>query len=139
MWNSYAASRAGFCLEYDIRDVVNQILKMEHTSIIPVRYVDDRKQTEDIYFTSEDFKDDEKMQRKYRLSCMTKNKVPYVKEREWRILESDVYDLEEDGRLTEFIFPKKIYLGKNMSEEYKLKLTEIATKHNIQIERGNKQ
>ena len=114
MWKHYASDSKGICLEYDIEDVLDVIDNL-NIRIFPVRYVDDRLKTKDIQFGVEEYVEEsgELMKRKYILSCMTKNKVPYARESEWRILCENVENEVVNGKKFNFIKPCKIYLGKN--------------------------
>lgn len=116
MWEHYASDSEGICLEYDIEEVLDAIKNL-NIRIFPVRYVDDRLQTKDIQFGVEEYEEEtgELMERKYILSCMTKNKIPYARESEWRTLCENVDDEIVNGKKFDFIKPCKIYLGKNCS------------------------
>lgn len=117
MWEHYAQHHEGVCFEYEMDQVIFAI--KNDLRFFPIRYVDSRNNLEDIRFDSSDYGDtNESFHRsrmKYMLSCLTKNKVPFSKEYEWRFL-YEYMELEDGktGHLFNFIFPSKIYLGKNI-------------------------
>ena len=139
MWENYAQNGEGICLEYDMADVLlghDSMLK-----IFPVRYVEDRNKTEDIFFTSKELNDTDEAfdnaRRKYLLSCMTKNRIPFSQEREWRLLcEYQELNDGENGKLYDFVPPTKIVLGKNISKhpEFMEKVLEYALNKKIDVE-----
>lgn len=94
--------------------------------------------TKDIQFGPLEYADDaldELMGRKYILSCMTKNKVPYAKESEWRVLCEDMDDSIDKGKLFGFVKPCKIYLGKNTTQNknFEKGVQEVASELGIPI------
>lgn len=116
MWEQYTSNSEGICLEYEFEDVLKAIADL-NIRFFPVRYVEDRSKTKDIQFGPDEYADDapdELMERKYILSCMTKSKIPYAKESEWRVLCEDMDDSIKKGKLFDFAKPGKIYLGKNI-------------------------
>jgi len=118
MWEQYTCNSEGICLEYEFEDVLKAIADL-NIRFFPVRYVEDRTKTKDIQFGATEYAEDasdELMARKYILSCMTKNKVPYANESEWRVLCENMDDSIEKGKLFDFVKPSKIYLGKNISK-----------------------
>lgn len=118
MWEHYAQNSEGICFEYEMDNIV---MGIKHPlRFFPIRYVDNRSETKDIKFNSDDFKDTsincEKAANKYMLSCLTKDKVPYAKEYEWRIIYDHIkLNDNKTGALFDFILPSKIILGKNIS------------------------
>lgn len=117
MWEIYAQNYEGICYEYDLDSI---ILGIKNLRFFPVRYVEDRKNTKDIRFDSSDYNDTadayQRAINKYMLSCLTKNKVPYAREYEWRLI-CEYMELNngKTGTLFDFILPSKIILGKNIS------------------------
>lgn len=137
MWKEYAADSEGICFEYDFETVLKTVSDSKRLYLCPIRYVENRKQTKDILFGPVDYAEEtsEKViQDKYRLSCMTKDKVPYSKESEWRLLclENNI-PITQKGKSFDFIRPSKIYLGKNIDRKPKFKegILEIADKYGI--------
>lgn len=53
MWNNYAYNGEGICLVYDLLEVMTK--KPDGLKLYPVRYVEDRKSTEDIWFGVEEY------------------------------------------------------------------------------------
>lgn len=118
MWEQYAQNSEGICFEYEMDSIVMGI--KTPLRFFPVRYVENRSETKDIKFNSDDFKDTssncEKAAKKYMLSCLTKNRLPYSKEHEWRLIYDHIkLDDNKVGTLFDFILPSKIILGKNIS------------------------
>ncbi len=71
------------------------------------------------------------------LSCLTKDKVPYAQEYEWRLI-CDHIKLggEKTGTLFNFILPSKIILGNNISNnlDFANAIIECAKNKGIPIE-----
>ena len=137
MWKEYAVDSEGICLEYDFETILETVSDNKVLHLCPIRYVEDRKQTKDILFGPTDYEEetpDKVMQNKYRLSCMTKDKVPYSKESEWRLLclETNI-PITQKGKSFDFIRPSKIYLGKNIDRNPKFKsgILNVADKYGI--------
>ena len=141
MWKKYAVNCTGVCLEYDVEDVFEAIRK-EHLHLFPIWYVDDRKKVKDIQFGPDDYAEeapDEKMMRKYILSCLTKNKIPYSCESEWRILCVLPYILEEKTENYIILYDlKKYILEKTFPIIYGLKKEFEISQTNIRYHLGNK-
>ena len=121
MWKNYAKNFEGICLIYNLREVILSFKEEFGYRIFPVRYVDDREKQEDIRFGVNEYgkSDDcyENETKKYILSCLTKDKIPYSKEAEWRIF-SEYEELPKDAKGKKFDFvvkPKGIIMGKNIS------------------------
>lgn len=141
MWENYAQDGQGVCFEYDIYSVVEGLKKcLTDLKFFPVRYVEDREKVIDIRFDSGDLDDSEdsihKASLKYILSCMTKDKIPYAKEAEWRILcEYGELDGEEKGKLFDFIPPSRIILGPQISlnRKFQAEISKCAADMNIQV------
>ena len=138
MWNNYAKEKQGICLEYDMLDVLEAI-KKENLKLIPVWYVDNRLKEKRIIFGSKEYREDYSdllMLRKYILSCVTKNKIPYAKESEWRLMSEDGGLLtNDDGKLFDFAIPKRIILGENIDYniEFKYGVCRVANQLGIEI------
>lgn len=137
MWENYADHSSGICLEFDFEKVLQAIASQNILRFFPVCYLDNRNDTKAIQFGEKEYADEtgNKMIEKYFLSCMTKEKVPYSREREWRIMCTfSGLDYNEDGKLFSFVNPDKIYIGKNANEAFRESVKYIAEKHNIIIE-----
>lgn len=142
MWEKYAEQSKGVCFEYDCKRVLEAIAGMPSVRFFPVWYVENRTKISEIQFGVKDYEHatDTEMYQKYVLSCMVKNRVPYAQESEWRIFYADPnYDFRfnssyEKGKLFDFIKPDKIYLGKNIGDDYKLEFEAIAKKNDICVE-----
>ena len=138
MWRNYAENYTGICLEYDVGDVLKAIRK-EDLRFFPIRYVDDRNKVRDIQFGPNEYAEEvseKRMRDKYILSCLTKNKVPYSNESEWRLLcENITIPDAENGKLYDFIRPSTIYLGKNISDNlwFEEGIRNIADKYKIPL------
>lgn len=138
MWEEYALHSEGICLEYDFEDVLRAITRL-NMRFFPIRYVEDRNKTKDIQFGPKEYAEnasEELMYRKYILSCLTKDKVPYAKESEWRVLcdKTDI-PMTEKGKLFKFIRPNKIYLGKNISQNnhFEKEIISVANEYGISV------
>lgn len=119
MWEKYAQNDEGVCFEYDMNSIVLNI--KQNLRFFPIRYVDDRSNTQDICFDSSDYNDTDgayqQAAKKYMLSCLTKNKVPYAQEYEWQLMcEHIELEAGKTGMLFDFILPSKIILGSNISK-----------------------
>lgn len=133
MWENYAESYTGICVEYDFKSICNAVGK-NGWDYMPVRYVENRDKQGDIIFTVNDYNFDEALL-KYKLSCMTKNNIPYNMEQEWRLLsECPIGHEKDNGLKVEFIKPSRIIMGKGIREnqgfykkvcEYKEKNTDV--------------
>ena len=138
MWSNYAKEKRGICLEYDILDVLEAI-KKSNIRLIPIWYVENRSEEERIKFGVEEYREDYPdilMLRKYILSCVTKNRNPYVRESEWRLLNEDGGLLiNGNGALFNFAMPKRILLGKNIDYniEFKDSVYRVANKLCVEI------
>lgn len=143
MWKDYAVDSEGVCLEYDFETVLQMISDESQLNLCPIRYVENRRETKDIQFRSEDYAEDapeEVMEAKYRLSCVTKDKVPYANESEWRLmcLETEI-PITQKGKTFDFLRPSKIYLGKNIDRNIKFKegILDVAKVYGIPVEQEN--
>lgn len=141
MWNEYASNSEGICLEYDLQHVLEEIKKNEDLELCPVRYVENRKITKDIMFDSMDYFSEEldaieRTRYKYYLSCMTKDRIPYVSESEWRLIcfETNI-PIQQEGKKIGFLKPSKIYLGKNIDRnlQFKVEILKVAEEQGIDV------
>lgn len=115
MWEQYANHSNGICLVYSFLDILEVIEHSEGMSIMPVRYVDNRKNCEDIKLNHKDLiEPDDKSESKYQLICTTKEKSIYSFEEEWRLIyerEKEAADGEKMGDSIPFINPTLIICG----------------------------
>lgn len=140
MWEHYAQHHEGVCFEYEMDQVILAI--KNDLRFFPIRYVDWRNDIEDIRFDLSDYADINKSfhrsRMKYSISCLTKNKVPYSNEYEWRLL-YEYMELKDGktGHLFNFILPSKIYLGKNIvnNTAFEKEIIDFANSAEIPIEK----
>lgn len=148
MWSEYADYHSGICLEYDFKKVLDKVKEAGgEMRIMPVRYIEDRDCCSDMALNHKDLlnmNDDAATEAKYKLACMTKEKLLYSFEEEWRLIydrEKKIEDEQEQeqkqktGDSIPFINPKRIICGKAVdqnSAEYK-KLIEIAEDKGIEM------
>lgn len=139
MWKHYAQNSEGICFEYEMDNI---IMGIKHPlRFFPIRYVDNRSETKDIKFNSHDFNDIdvsyENAANKYMISCLTKDKVPYAQEYEWRLICDHIkLDDSKTGTLFDFVLPSKIILGNNISNHsnFENAIMECARNKGIPIE-----
>jgi len=137
MWDHYANNHNGFCVEYSATAVYKRCTDNGLT-IWPMRYVDNRSKQNDIIFNYSDIYEssDEDYFNKYCLSCLTKDRIPFSKEYEWRLLNTSVDSpsADENGSAIDFVKPEKIILGKNIDDDFKKKITKIADSRGIKLD-----
>lgn len=142
MWSEYANQCKGICLEYDFKKVLDKVKETGgEMRIMPVRYIEDRDSCSDMALNHKDLlnmNDEGATEAKYKLACMTKEKLLYSFEEEWRLIydrEKKIEDEQIDGDSIPFINPKRIICGKAVdknSAEYK-ELIEIAKDKGIEM------
>lgn len=138
MWKKYADDSEGICLVYNLREIFINL--SENLKFYPVRYVDDRKKQRDIWFTSQEYNNEDNSEPehlKFLLSCLTKDKVPYSSEAEWRLFyDSASLKDDEDGQFFDFsIKPKMVIMGKNIDRNinFRKSVEEYASKNCIRL------
>ena len=136
MWENYASKKTGVALEYDLQNILKQLCLMPDIKLFPVRYVDERANTEDIWFGPEDYNSEgnDKILQKYILSCLTKNRFPYSQESEWRFISlTPETSMHYENLKHPFIRPNKIILGENIekNKQFEYKIIECAETYNI--------
>lgn len=141
MWDEYAKNSEGICLVYNLREIFINLPK--NLKFYPVRYVDDRKNQYDIKFTSHEYNngdDPEPEHLKFLLSCLTKDKVPYSSEAEWRLFYDDASLKDnEKGQYFDFaIKPKAVIMGRNIDRniDFRKRVEEYASNNCIKILRA---
>lgn len=146
MWSDYADLHRGICLEYDVKKVLDKVKETGgEMRFMPVRYIEDRDTSSDMALNHRDLlnMNDDAAEAKYRLACMTKEKLLYSFEEEWRLIydrEKKLEDEQIDGDSIPFINPRRIICGRAVdqnSAEYK-KLIEIAQDKGIEIVQMNR-
>ena len=138
MWEKYANDSEGICLMYNLREIFLNLPK--ELKFYPVRYVDVRKAQQDIYFTSNEYNngnDSEPEHLKFLLSCLTKEKVPYSSEAEWRLFyDNALLEIDKVGQYFDFLIkPKALIMGKNIDRNsaFKKRVEEYASKNDIKL------
>ena len=141
MWDEYAKNSEGICLVYNLREIFINLPK--NLKFYPVRYVDDRKNQYDIKFTSHEYNngdDSEPEHLKFLLSCLTKDKVPYSSEAEWRLFYDNASLKDnEKGQCFDFtIKPKAVIMGRNIDRDidFRKRVEEDASNNCIKILRA---
>lgn len=117
MWDEYASNSEGICLMYNLQEVF--LAAGNELKFYPVRYVDNRRNQKDIWFTSREYneRDDYELAHlKFLLSCLTKERIPYSKEAEWRFFHDFAsLDKSESGKKFDFhVKPRAVIMGKNI-------------------------
>lgn len=117
MWDEYASNSEGICLMYNLQEVF--LTAGKELKFYPVRYVDNRRNQKDILFTSKEYNesdDYEPAHLKFLLSCLTKERIPYSKEAEWRLFyDFASLDMSESGKKFDFhVKPRAVIMGKNI-------------------------
>lgn len=117
MWDEYASNSEGICLMYNLQEVF--LAAGNELKFYPVRYVDNRRNQKDIWFTSREYneRDDYELAHlKFLLSCLTKERIPYSKEAEWRLFyDFSTLDKGESGKKFDFhVKPRAVIMGKNI-------------------------
>lgn len=117
MWDEYASNSEGICLMYNLQEVF--LTAGKELKFYPVRYVDNRRNQKDILFTSNEYNesdDYEPAHLKFLLSCLTKERIPYSKEAEWRLFyDFASLDMSESGKKFDFhVKPRAVIMGKNI-------------------------
>ena len=139
MWLEYANDNKGICLVYSFKDILNSIREINGMSIMPVRYVDDRKINNDIMLNHKDLLEYcDETDAKYHLACTTKERIKYSFEEEWRLIlekekKSDDGDIIGDN--IKFVDPLVIISGEKIDKttrEYR-ELKSIAMSKGIQL------
>jgi len=122
MWSHYAENHEGFCIEYNLYDV------LWNHMVYPVLYSD--KILNPLWFSG---KDDTNWDKKLLLT--KSNKWKY--EREWRIIISPLVNelIEGKGMQIQMPKPKAIYMGCKIERNMKLKnaLIEYTSSNNIKL------
>lgn len=138
MWCQYADFKKGHCLVYRFSDILDEVKRNHHMSIMPVRYVDNRDSDPTIILNHKDLLDrSSEYDPKFPLTCTTKERKDYSFEEEWRLIlekERTSGDVAE-GKTMAFVDPKAIILGPLVNREsqgYK-ELLEIANNRVIKV------
>ncbi len=143
MWEEYADKYSGYCIEFDFSRGIRADLLEDAgevaalKSILPVFYMDKKpkfdsykyqlRQFQDAFYENKDDYWEPKLAAELKLYSLMKN-FHYASEQEWRVV---VYG-ESSGTLW-FPFVSAIYFGKDISQENKTRLLEIAEKINASV------
>ena len=146
MWENYAGKYSGYCIEFDFSNGLrtdylrNSSIFQALLLLLPVIYTEDRPpfntarflrmQYEDEFETTKNAFDqmDEVLESCSFYEQMIIKHPSYAYEKEWRIVFSDY-----TPQLLKFPFMSAIYLGKDIGDNEKSKLIEIAKKINISV------
>lgn len=138
MWKNYTLDSEGICLVYNLNDIFLSL--PSELKFYPVRYVDNRKKQKDIWFTSKEYNfidNSEPEYLKFLFSCLTKERIPYSSEVEWRLF-SDFSELEEgeNGKKFDFLVkPRAIVKGRNIERnlDFRDRVREYSSKSGIRL------
>lgn len=138
MWKNYALDSEGICLVYNLNDIFLSL--PSELKFYPVRYVDNRKKQKDIWFTSKEYNFEDNSEPEYLkflFSCLTKERIPYSSEAEWRLF-SDFSELEEgeNGKKFDFLVkPRAIVMGRNIERnlDFRDRVREYSSKSGIRL------
>ena len=119
MWSHYSADYSGFCIGYNIKELDNDLTDL----LFPVRYTDEMIEVDDTFFNGE------KPNNSFYIDSLTRKSTQWSYEHEWRLLL--IAQSQEMIQKIDLPIPKLIILGKNISEENKEKILEIANINNI--------
>lgn len=122
MWGYYANCHKGFCLEYNIKDFFYKSCIYE---LLPVLY-NNAYSLYSKYTTKHDA-------RKCKLSLFFTKAYEWNYEKEWRLLKVDNNHSGEAGFLSNFIIPKRVFLGCKIEKNFKEKLLSICKLMNVEI------
>ena len=144
MWEDYADHGRGICLAYEASSLLGEVKKYESLGVqfLPIRYVDDRNSCRDMMLNHQDLLEDlYETTNKLLLACMTKNRMKYSKEEEWRLL---MYGERKErlgnGMCAPFINPNIIFCGPEIDkqcEDYQ-RLIAVAKQKNIDVVHAKK-
>lgn len=139
MWTEYAQNGEGFCALYDTKQIIVESQKLGYF-FYPVRYVENRKECQDIVFTANEYADSDQSydsyKRKAYLSCLTKDILPYSSEGEWRMIHINPGLSEgEKGKKYPFIKPFMIIAGENIGKnpEIENSLVDVSKQLDIKL------
>ncbi len=122
MWSQYADGHSVFCVEYDFSKLKNNIVPF------PIIYSDKRPLVPWGLANGSTDAEKKKAQDELILGLLTKDKA-WEYENEWRVLiqsgDSSVQDVE--------LPITAVYLGANISDENKKRITQIAIEKNIKV------
>lgn len=138
MWKEYASDAEGICLMYNLKEIVINL--PNELKFYPVRYVENRKEQKDIFFNSNEYNnedDTEPEHLKFMLSCLTKDRIPYSDEAEWRLFfDNASLPDDEKGKAFEFkIKPYAIITGVNIHKNplFHKKVIDYAISNNVKL------
>ena len=139
MWEDYADHGRGICLAYEAVRLLEEVKKYSslNAQFLPVRYVDNRNNCKDMMLNHYDLLEDlNGTTNKLLLACMTKDRMKYSMEEEWRLL---MYGERKErlgnGMCAPFINPDIIFCGPNIDtkcNDYQ-NLIAVAKQKNIDV------
>lgn len=138
MWTEYAQNGEGFCALYDTNQIIVESQKLGYF-FYPVRYVESRKDCQDIVFSANEYGDGDQAydsyKRKAYLSCLTKDILPYSSEGEWRMINLNPGLPEgKKGKNYPFIKPFIIIAGENIGTNPEIEESLIDASKQLGIE-----
>ena len=118
MWHQYADKNKGICIIYDLLEILS-FIKEHNTAMefMPIWYVEDREACAEIMLNHIDLLEDRyESLRKAQMTCMTKDKLKFSFEEEWRLI---YYKKKTEmstgkGEVIPFIKPWCILCGKDL-------------------------
>jgi hypothetical protein len=119
MWSHYASDYTGFCVGYNFKELNNDLTDW----LLPVRYTDEMIEVDDTFFNGGEPNDS------FYIDSLTRKSTQWSYEHEWRLLL-----IAQSQELTQRInlpTPKQIILGKNISNENKNRIVQIANTNNV--------
>ena len=107
---------------------------------IYLKNVDNRKKQKNIWFTSKEYNFEDNSEPEYLkflFYCLTKERIPYSSEAEWRLF-SDFSELEEgeNGKKFDFLVkPRAIVMGRNIERnlDFRDRVREYSSKSGIRL------
>lgn len=128
MWSHYAHNHEGFCIEYDMNDLISFISKENRVKIFPIVYSNKMPDLTELlvkYLSTGEI--DGKM---FKTVIMKMKQWEY--EKEWRLISgADIVEPKE--RLISMPKPKAIYLGVKIKKENETEIKQVAQKKGIAI------
>lgn len=133
MWSHYGSKHTGFCVEYDF-NICKDIDVL--CGLVPVLYTNERPTISSDLFDLSDLdniklaQNNSKVTADLMLLLLTKSKV-WEYENEWRII--GIQDRLKDGHYQILPIVSGIYMGANISDENKVKISRIAREKKVKL------
>lgn len=132
MWSHYSKNHSGFCLEYDMMDLYDQIYIKEDLFckklFAPVIYDYEKHQLSAKGTTEKEFNSNIYKGLFYKT-------YDWVYEQEWRMIYICKEESKEDRMLIDTVKPKSVILGCRTTQEVQNQLEDICKKHNINLDK----